>query len=593
MELMKNETKNKMKTRQILGIFSLAALALTMSACSNDELLEGEAENKEKVELVPMTFTAGMAQTRTELVEQGIFKKVRWQQGDVISILNLGGEQQVNCPFTTQNNDFTATFTGEAPEADAYLAVYPHQDGQISGDYESPSNISLKGLTFKSEQQAVAGSFDPNAHLAAGYVSSKNGVPLLELQNLCALVKFSVDGDQAGNVTKVVFSGQGSEPLAAKSFSVRFPRQAVTNAGFSDLTESSESITLEAPEDGFKPQTDYYIAVLPNTLTKGFKLEFHLNGDEIIEKIGSNEATLKPNYILNLGKITVGKLPDAKITNTAFIEAVEEAVTNIGWTVAEDGTVTLDENNLAKVEAVSYLTLTNKGLTDLSGIEYFTGLTNLYCDQNNLEKLDVSNLKKLEKLNCSSNTNLTELNVAGLSKLKNLICNSCGLTSLNVQGLESLRTLTCNGNKLTSLNLSGLNVSSITCYNNQLESLDLSGHTNLQSLSASNNKMTSLKLEGVTMLRTLNCTDNNLSDPLDVSKLADLTQLYCDNNELTTLSIVNNTKLTNLKCGNQKNNQTLTLTLTSDQKTKWDDTWSKNYQVENGRVTTNVSDETN
>ena len=580
-----NEFERKMKTRQIWGIFPLAAMVLMMGACSNDEFWEGESGNGEQVELVPMTFTAGMAQTRTELVEQGISKRVKWQQGDVISILNLGEGQQVNCPFTTQDNDFTATFTGEAPEADAYLAVYPYQDG-LSGDYDSPY-ISLKDLTFKSEQQAVDGSFDPNAHLAAGYVSSS--VPTLVLKNLCTLVKFRMDGDQA----EVVFSGQGNESLAAKSFSVTFSPDAVDGATFSDQTETSTSITLEAPEDGFKPQTDYYIAVLPNTLTNGFKLEFHLNGDEIIEKIGSNKATLKPNYILNLGKITVGELPDAKITNTAFIKAVGEAVTNIGWTVAEDGTVTLDADNLAKVEAVSYLTLTNKGLTDLSGIEYFTGLTTLYCDQNNLEKLDVSNLKKLETLNCSSNTNLTELNVAGLPKLKYLRCYSCGLTSLNVQGLSNLWELTCNGNKLTSLNLSGLNVSSITCYNNQLESLDLSGHTNLRFLSASNNKMTSLKLEGVTMLTTLNCTDNNLSDPLDVSKLADLKQLYCDNNELTTLSIVNNTKLTNLKCGNQKNNQTLTLTLTSDQKTKWDDTWSKNYQVENGRVTTNVSDETN
>lgn len=486
MELMKNETKNKMKTRQILGIFSLAALALTMSACSNDELLEGEAENKEKVELVPMTFTAGMAQTRTELVEQGIFKKVRWQQGDVISILNLGGEQQVNCPFTTQNNDFTATFTGEAPEADAYLAVYPRQNGKISGDYDGNSTqITLDGLELKSEQQAADGSFDRNAHLAAGYVSSKNGVPALELQNLCALVKFSVDGDQVKNVTKVVFSGQGNESLAAKSFSVRFPRQAVTNAGFSDLTESSESITLEAPEDGFKPQTDYYIAVLPNTLMNGFKLEFHLNGDEIIEKIASKEATLIASSILNLGKITVGKLPDAKITNTAFIKAIGDQV---DWTVAEDGTVTLDADNLAKVEAVSYLTLTNKGLTDLSGIEYFTGLTNLYCDQNSLQTLDVSNLKKLEKLNCSSNTNLTELNVAGLPKLKYLICNNCGLTSLNVEGLSNLWELTCTSNNLTSLDLSGLNVGTLQCAANLLETLDISEQTNLKTLKCGSQK---------------------------------------------------------------------------------------------------------
>lgn len=589
MELMINEFERKMKTRQIWGIFPLAAMALMMGACGDDDILNGGSENGEQVELVPMTFKAEMAQTRTEL--SGTM--VNWKQGDVISILNLGEDAQQNCQFTTQDNGSSAIFTGEAPEADAYLAVYPYQEG-ITGDYDGNSTrITLNGLELKSEQQAVAGSFDPNAHFAAGYVSSKNDVPTLILSNLCALVKFRIDGDLAENVTAVVLSGQSNETLAAESFSVAYPRQAVTSATFSDQAESSTSIRLLAPEGGFEPQTDYFFVALPGELQSGIKLEFILEGGSSITKTSTTAATLKPNYILNLGKITVGKLPDAKIENKDFIKAVEEAVTNIGWTVAEDGTVTLDENNLAKVEAVSYLTLTNKGLTDLSGIEYFTGLTTLYCDQNNLEKLDVSNLKKLVTLKCSSNTNLTELNVTGLTALKTLECSNCELTTLSLQGLESLWTLTCNGNKLTSLNLSGLNVSSITCYNNQLESLDLSGHTNLRSLSASNNKMTSLKLEGVTMLKTLNCTDNNLSDPLDVSKLADLTQLYCDNNELTTLSIVNNTKLTNLKCGNQKNNQTLTLTLTSDQKTKWDDTWSKNYQVENGRVTTNVPDETN
>ena len=391
-----NEFERKMKTRQIWGIFPLAAMVLMMGACSNDEFWEGESGNGEQVELVPMTFTAGMAQTRTELVEQGISKRVKWQQGDVISILNLGEGQQVNCPFTTQDNDFTATFTGEAPEADAYLAVYPYQDG-LSGDYDSPY-ISLKDLTFKSEQQAVDGSFDPNAHLAAGYVSSKNGVPTLVLKNLCTLVKFRMDGDQAENVTKVVFSGQGNESLAAKSFSVTFSPDAVDGATFSDQAESSTSIRLLAPEGGFEPQTDYFFVALPGELQSGIKLEFILEGGSSITKTSTTAATLKPNYILNLGKITVGKLPDAKITNTDFIKAIGDQV---DWTVAEDGTVTLDADNLAKVEAVSYLTLTNKGLTDLSGIEYFTNLKTLSCNNNNLQVLDVSKLKSLKTLRCS------------------------------------------------------------------------------------------------------------------------------------------------------------------------------------------------
>lgn len=454
-----NEFERKMKTRQIWGIFPLAAMVLMMGACSNDEFWEGESGNGEQVELVPMTFTAGMAQTRTELVEQGISKRVKWQQGDVISILNLGEGQQVNCPFTTQDNDFTATFTGEAPEADAYLAVYPYQDG-LSGDYDSPY-ISLKDLTFKSEQQAVDGSFDPNAHLAAGYVSSS--VPTLVLKNLCTLVKFRMDGDQAENVTKVVFSGQGNESLAAKSFSVTFSPDAVDGATFSDQTETSTSITLEAPENGFKPQTDYYIAVLPNTLTNGIKLEFTLKEGNPIVKTSATAATLKPNYILNLGKITVGKLPDAKITNTDFIKAIGDQV---DWTVAEDGTVTLDADNLAKVEAVKSLNLENKNLTDLSGIEYFTNLKTLSCNNNNLQVLDVSKLKSLKTLRCSN----------------------CGLTTLNVEGLSNLWELTCTSNNLTSLELSGLNVGTLQCAVNLLETLDISEQTKLQTLSCGSQK---------------------------------------------------------------------------------------------------------
>lgn len=454
-----NEFERKMKTRQIWGIFPLAVMALMMGACGDDDILNGGSENGEQVELVPMTFKAEMAQTRTEL--SGTM--VNWKQGDVISILNLGEDAQQNCQFTTQDNGSSATFTGEAPEADAYLAVYPYQEG-ITGDYDGNSTrITLNGLELKSEQQAVAGSFDPNAHFAAGYVSSKNGVPTLVLKNLCTLVKFRMDGDQAENVTKVVFSGQGNESLAAKSFSVTFSPDAVDGATFSDQAESSTSIRLLAPEGGFEPQTDYFFVALPGELQSGIKLEFILEGGSSITKTSTTAATLKPNYILNLGKITVGKLPDAKITNTDFIKAIGDQV---DWTVAEDGTVTLDADNLAKVEAVSYLTLTNKGLTDLSGIEYFTNLKTLSCNNNNLQVLDVSKLKSLKTLRCSS----------------------CGLTSLNVEGLSNLWELTCTSNNLTSLDLSGLNVGTLQCAANLLETLDISEQTNLKTLSCGSQK---------------------------------------------------------------------------------------------------------
>ena len=67
--------------------------------------------------------------------------------------------------------------------------------------------------------------------------------------------------------------------------------------------------------------------------------------------------------------------------NTAFIEAVGYKCT---WTKEGDGTVKLTPENLAAMAAVTELDLSNKGLTDLGGIEYFTGLTDLNLRDNSL-----------------------------------------------------------------------------------------------------------------------------------------------------------------------------------------------------------------
>ena len=67
-----------------------------------------------------------------------------------------------------------------------------------------------------------------------------------------------------------------------------------------------------------------------------------------------------------------------------------------------DGTVLLTPENLAAMAAVTELDLSYKGLTDLDGIEYFTGLTNLNLRDNALTALDVT-----------KNVNLTNLNLQG------------------------------------------------------------------------------------------------------------------------------------------------------------------------------------
>ena len=319
-----------------------------------------------------------------------------------------------------------------------------------------------------------------------------------------------------------------------------------------------------------------------------------------------------------------------RIGNTAFIKAVD---TQCGWTVEPDGTVKLTPENRAAMAAVAELLLAGKKLTDLSGIEYFTGLTALNCSRNNLTSLDLSDCPALMTLDCRDNPLLTSLDMSGCPALTTLNCSNNNLTSLDLSGCTSLTTLDLTFNLLlTSLDMSGCTafekltiiLSSLTsldlsdctsltvlsCPNNNLTSLDISGCTSLTNLSCAMNKLTTLDVSGCLALTILRCYDNNLTE-LDVSGCTALTTLLCDGNQLTELDvsgcmalsrfvcsrnrltildITQNTNLRDLSCGNQTSDgsvtQNLELFLTTEQKTTWESTWVKESYNKNVTVKT-------
>ena len=108
----------------------------------------------------------------------------------------------------------------------------------------------------------------------------------------------------------------------------------------------------------------------------------------------------------------------AVIDNTAFIEAVGG---QCGWTVEKDRTVRLTKENLSSIRAVTQLNISKRSLSDLSGIEYFSGLEYLDCAVNSLTTLDVSGCKALKVLDCSDN-DLISLNVSSNTDLTSLKC---------------------------------------------------------------------------------------------------------------------------------------------------------------------------
>ena len=235
-----------------------------------------------------------------------------------------------------------------------------------------------------------------------------------------------------------------------------------------------------------------------------------IKSGEIIFTCGDKTAVLKVSQEIDGNRTIQFKDPN-------FLEAlIAENVDDDG-----DGQITVNE-----AKAVSSLEVSSSDIKEMPEIRYFTALTRLDCDYNQLTDLDVCNNTALTWLECDNNQ-LTYLDISKNSALKKLWCNYNQLTSLDVS----------NNTALTDLR----------CYNNQLTTLDVSNNTGLTYLLCFDNQLTTLNVSSNTALTDLRCYNNQLTT-LDVSNNTALTQLWCYDNQLTTLDVSNNTALTTLYC---------------------------------------------
>lgn len=456
-----------MKTLRIL---TLAAAVLTLAACGNEEFIENNPGN-EAAKPVPMTFTAGMPQTRTQLAADN---EVHWSEGDQIALWDGPTMRE----FTAETiNGSEATFTGEATPGANYTAFYP-----LSAVVEK-DGLTIH-YTVPAEQTAVAGTFANQ--LAPSVAKATGGSTNLVFENLCALVKFTVPAEMAGEGIFTLVGGNATEALAGKlSYN--------TLEGDLTATEPATRITLTG---NFTAGKAYYFVVMPGFLANGFSLLYEDSKSKLYRKATSNPAPLQAGHILNLGTLAL----------TGFEPAITTGMTYNGASIGTphpDGTSTLNASELGNVGNTSELIVTSKSLTSLAGVGHYTRITTLYCDYNQL-------------------------------------------TTLNASGLAELQYLVCNDNQLATLDLSGL-----------------------------------------TALLTLDCDMNNLT-ALDLNGLTELTNLNCYANDLSALDITQQTKLTKWYCGGQKGGKTLTLTLTSAQKSTWETNTSMSGNYKNESVTLNV-----
>jgi Leucine-rich repeat (LRR) protein len=161
------------------------------------------------------------------------------------------------------------------------------------------------------------------------------------------------------------------------------------------------------------------------------------------------------------------------------------------------------KNGKVKTESISTVTaldISSSSISDLTGIQDFSSLTELRAYNNNLTAVDVT-----------KNTKLTTLRV-GTNQL----------TTLNVSQNTALTYLDFSQNKITTI--------------------DLAKNTELTYFGASSNLLSTIDLSQNTKIGALFLHSNMLVS-LDVSKNLSLNQLWCFENQIRTLDFSQNTKL--------------------------------------------------
>ena len=197
-----------MKTK---NIFTLAALALTMAACTSEDLTQQQSSQPEPDHSKGLPFTAtisGKATTRaiTENTTDGTLE-TSWKVDEKVALMHNGVVDVMTVSEvdpTTKAATITGTITGSPTDGEEVALIYPASVVDVSGP-EVKTNEQLLGsqdgtLATIAEKYDLRTCEDAKLKVVSGSATINGTV---SLQNQLAIVKFSLtDGTSALSASK-------------------------------------------------------------------------------------------------------------------------------------------------------------------------------------------------------------------------------------------------------------------------------------------------------------------------------------------------------------------------------------------------------
>lgn len=316
--------------RKLISMIMTATAAVAVSSCAQEEFDDYRPEPTGETFTYIADHAADEAAPADGADSKAVMnpetKKSEWVKGDQITVHN-GAAGFI---FTTQDAGSSAQFsyTGDYFSAEnGVIAVYPAEE--VGKDEEPVINADLAAkkvsVVIPGEQTATAGSYDPEAGVAVAYSTDEH----LRFKNATALLKFTVATE---GVKSVVFSGLDTEVVCGVA-DVTFAAKDNSVASVSlRADDAGKSVSLTA-KDKFEVGKTYYMAIAPQTFSKGFTLSFQFVEEGPLHVVKSHEQSreIRRNVILNVGELTFDIYAGLSKTATPALNSFQfDVATNPG-----------------------------------------------------------------------------------------------------------------------------------------------------------------------------------------------------------------------------------------------------------------------
>jgi Leucine-rich repeat (LRR) protein len=408
----------------------------------------------------------------------------------------------------------------------------------ILTDIDVTNNIGLQSLILNDN---TIGSIDLSSNTLVKNLQLNNcGLNAgVDLSNQTQLVGLSIDGNDLTSIDlsnntgitdlRVNFNKLTSLDLAAHS-AIKFLRVQGNQLTSLDLSTLLELTTLYADINSLES-----LDLSSNTAVHTLSLKHNeLTSLNVANGNNSNFLGFESRFNTNLTCITVdnpaysrnnwtGNVDDPAYFKfscdpNAFVNIPDAnfktaLLANNGINTTDDGEITYGE---AEAYATPTLDVHSLNIDDLTGVEAFINLTGLYCSENNLTSLDVSNNTKLTYLHSGYN-DISEIDISNNSLLSDFRCQGNEIATLDFTNNTELVTLIVSDNNLNTIDVSNLVKLrfQFSCGGNLLNSLDVTNNPLLERLFIQDNEITSLDLSNNPVLEHIYLINNDLSE-LDI-----------------------------------------------------------------------------